>query len=151
MNRYRQHFPKQTLFAPQIGTQATGNCYQVCVACILDLPVEEVPHFYGETDDIDLANANIVKYLAAQGCYQIYMDWGYFMGLYQKQLIRLPEGNLVILGGKSPRGDFEHAVLGTVNPDGTYTIVHDPHPTDAGLVGEPTAIEMITYVPVVNV
>jgi len=44
-----------------------------------------------------------------------------------------------ILAGKSPRGDFAHAVVGW-----GMQVVHDPHPSRAGIV---TCTEVIVLVP----
>jgi hypothetical protein len=43
---------------------------------------------------------------------------------------------LVIAGGKSPRGTWGHCVVGELSRAG-YRMIHDPHPSRLGLVGEP--------------
>ena len=51
---------------------------------------------------------------------------------------------VAIFVGKSPRGDFQHAVIGRVDSDARgWTKLHDPHPSRAFLDGEPTCVEYV--------
>ncbi len=110
----------QTIFgAPQ------GNCLPACIASILEYPLEEVPHF-GDTTWV----ATLAVWLAPRGLYPIIAtlpndDWR-------------PAG-FHILAGKSPRGDFLHAVVAR-----GAEIVHDPHPSRAGLL---TVVDATLLVP----
>lgn len=142
-----ESWPKQTLFAPQMGLQATGNCFQVCLACVMNLPVDEVPHFYADTTDMEVANARIQEFMFEHNAFLSYFDGKLLPELVKLGNVRLPTNNVVILTGKSPRGDWHHGVLVTIHADGTYTVIHDPHPDNLGVVGEPTSFEVITYVP----
>lgn len=105
-----------------------GNCLQAAVASLLDLELDQVPHF------------------------AVYVDWWGAMRRWARErggdftYFALPpdkyadawaqtvawgrEHNAyVILGGGSPRGPFMHVVVGTVDLE----VVHDPHPSRAGL------------------
>ncbi len=125
----------QTLLAerPDGHTAAglPGNCLQAAVASLLHLPLEEVPHF------------------------AVYVDWFAAMRRWARDRdgdftyfpIPVPEeysaawsgivawadqhpAACVLLGGPSPRGPFEHEVVGKID----LTTVHDPHPSRAGLL-----------------
>lgn len=71
-----------------------------------------------------------------------FLGWARQIGLWA---IVLPAGvawqplGYCILAGKSPRGDFAHAVVGW-----GMQVVHDPHPSRAGIV---TCTEVIVLVP----
>lgn len=98
-----------------------GNCLQTAVASILDLPLEEVPHFvpFGRN-----WNKALVMFMQEKG-YE-------YHGLADKQFINSPfytKGidGYVIAAGESPRG-LQHAVI---YKDGE--LVHDPHPDGGGV------------------
>lgn len=94
-----------------------GNCFSACVASLLESPIEAVPYFMGAKDWL----GEFAAWLAPRGLYPVFFrvatcpgdDWR-------------PHG-LHILGGESVRGP--HAVVARSN-----VIVHDPHPSRAGLV-----------------
>ena len=95
-----------------------GNCLQACVASLLDLDLEEVPHFssYGEL------------------WYQKFVDWGLKRGFYVLTIDSMPPPEVyAIMGGPSPRGGCSHAVISGPNNE----IVHDPHPEGGGLAPGP--------------
>ncbi len=91
-----------------------GNCLQACVASILELSLEEVPHFV-ENEEVEWQHAMI----------QWFKEKGYSIfgtdGLYK------PTGYCIACG-LSERG-FRHAV---VWKDGE--LIHDPHPSRAGIL-----------------
>jgi hypothetical protein len=112
----------QTLFVTNIDGAPMGNCWQACIASLLDLPLNEVPHFcndwpdnwYQKTRDFVIEKTG--------------MDLGCFVpGFPHTEL-----GQYVIGSGPSPRGDFLHSVI----LDGvTGELVHDPHFSREGIVG----------------
>lgn len=55
---------------PKNGTY--GNCHSACFATILGLPIEEVPHFFEEGDEIEMSIqwARIDDFLAGRGLVQ---------------------------------------------------------------------------------
>lgn len=108
----------QTVFYEEDAV-VKGNCLQAAVASIYELPLAAVPHFIQ------------------------FEKWGEALALYVEgrgnilRLIKPPAfaprpARVVMAFGKSPRGNFDHAV---VWQDGV--IVHDPHPSRDGLDGEP--------------
>lgn len=105
-----------------------GNCFPACLATLLELPVEAVPNFCkGDPEDW---YAHVQAWLRPMGYSAVDLrlwvkgsDW------------RPNPGQLCILSGKSPRGDFDHSVVGIfANPH--FRVLHDPHPSRAGIDGE---------------
>lgn len=105
------------------GSIVGGNCLQAAVASVYGLPIEAVPHF------IQFGNS-----------------WGEALRLYVESmghpLIKLhsePTGHEIVLAfGRSPRG-VSHSVVWQDD-----AILHDPHPSKAGLVGAPDEFWAIT-------
>lgn len=98
-----------------------GDCFRSAIAGLLDLNPEDVPHF--------MLYANLEwwwetrRWLQGRG-----LDMRYIDDLERAK--RAVEPWLpVVICGKSPRGT-SHAVIGHV--DGT--LIHDPHPSRAGIV-----------------
>lgn len=99
----------QTILHDQIPG-VPGNCLQAAVASLLDLDLDDVPHFI-EHDDW-------LQYL---------VDWGRERGYLV--VSRRPDAvRMGIAYGPSPRG-VQHAVVWL---DGA--IAFDPHPSRAGLL-----------------
>lgn len=99
----------QTEFAP-------GNCFSACVASVLELPLEIMPHFmrapeWLEALSVFCAEKNII------------LDFG-------TDLTSAPRDKHYILNGRGPRG-IGHSVVAL-----NGQIVHDPHPSRAGLTDE---------------
>jgi hypothetical protein len=90
-----------------------GNCLSACVASLLGLPIEEVPHF----GDVGQHEA-LCAWLNARGMYPLTFTAG--------PGEPGPPGYHIV-GGQSERGP--HAVVGRGD-----RIVHDPHPSRAGLL-----------------
>lgn len=115
--------------------ESIGDCFRCCVASILELPAEAVPHWMAADWDKEedfTWYANMQAWLAER-------DMAYFeMGPIPNE-IHGPEWFKHIaaggfdayhtLSGVSPRG-FRHTVVAR-----NGTIVHDPHPDRSGLSG----------------
>jgi hypothetical protein len=112
-----------------------GDCWRAAVASLVDEPdLLSVPHFalHWRT-----SWQLLQRWLHPRG---LAMNWA---PLHPSRAIdgdpvyyhldgdRLPSqiGDLVLLCGPSPRGPFQHIVVGTHHGD----VVHDPHPSRAGL------------------
>lgn len=108
-----------------------GNCLQAAVASLLELPIDEVPHFAVYVDWF----AAMRRWARERDGDFTYFPWPvpeeYSVGWAS---IRAWAGEhpefRVLLGGPSPRGPFEHEVVGNVD----LATVHDPHPSRAGLL-----------------
>lgn len=111
-------FPDQSILHDE---GKIGNCLQATIAAVLGWPLKSVPHFalLGEVHWWDSAQA----WLDAQG---------YWIDYKADTYVR--EGGTLMprcwLSGKSPRG-FSHAVVGN---SANGQMLHDPHPSRAGLV-----------------
>jgi hypothetical protein len=107
-----------------------GNCVAACVATLLDIPLEQVPHFVefgialGDSDDVhDISAGNnwwsmLLGFMAGKGLWPVHLD----------SLDHAERGEVVFVAGKSPRG-VTHQVL---YRDGE--LWHDPHPSRAGVL-----------------
>lgn len=108
------------------------NCFQACVATVLNIPIEEV------TDACD----------GAKWDWDAFQDWLAFRGM---QAIEIGFGNggtiypvrkpvICILAGPSPRecASGQHAVVGELLGLEGFRLLHDPHPSDLWIDGEPS-------------
>lgn len=95
--------------------RVAGDCWRACIASILDLPAEQVPHFVQEHGGF--FHTETVRWLAARG----------LKGAFTYDV--RPEHGHVVAMGRSPRGDWSHAVVALVTAPGEWDMVHDPHPS----------------------
>lgn len=105
-----------------------GNCVPACIASILELPLEAVPHFASVHGPYFMKQMR--KWFEDQGMGLCYLNGGgnvFFSAAHS------------IATGKSPRGDFLHSVVWKGRQ-----MAHDPHPSRAGLVGTPQEFMIIT-------
>ena len=111
-----------------------GNCFSACVASIMELSLEQVPYFMAAPED---------------RWYARFEAWLERRGLYPLML-PIPDGprgwapsGYHILSGNSPRKPEDpealHSVVGYHG-----RILHDPHPSRAGLL---SWIDTIVLVP----
>lgn len=109
----------QTLFGDK-----KGNCFPACIASILEVPLDRVPNFCVDFPNSWSQEAN--RWLARN----------HKLGLATVQVpegtsyddLMLPRDCHHIITAKSPRGDFNHCVVGM-----NGIIIHDPHPSGDGL------------------
>lgn len=104
----------------------------------MDLPVLSVPHFaeYGEDEWWALTRL----WVSGRG-YDI--GYGRVGTPWLTRLLEVAVGDYVVLGGMSPRGLFGHVVIGTRDLE----FVHDPHPSQAGLVQVEEAFVLVKELP----
>lgn len=114
-----------------------GDCLRACVAAILELPVEEVPNFAEDGSYINGA----IQYLGSRGFVTLRVDFT-GEGYDSHQYFSCPSHYAVVCG-KSPRSTPEkrkgHAVVGRAW-GWSFKVDHDPHPSRAGLAGEPESV-----------
>ncbi len=91
-----------------------GNCFNACIASILEIPLEDVPEYIAEAGNY---YPKYNKWLEQYNLEILWMRFGH----------DVPNG-YAILCGKSDRG-LDHAVV-TFKGE----IVHDPHPSKVGLI-----------------
>lgn len=114
-----------------------GDCYRVCVAILLDLPVDQVPHFVMFGTSCDDVVRRFVRDVAPGS------DLGWYLPTPWPLVHPEAAGFLqryAIATGPSPRGPFPHCVVVDAT---TGDFVHDPHPSGDGLVGDITFVDMI--------
>lgn len=96
------------------GGDIPGDCVRACVCSILDLPLEEVPHF--------------VRWHGHEWAVAL-MDWCEARGIEANCYSGGSDHNApYMLCGPSPR-EGRHAVVAQAG-----LIIHDPHPSRAGLL-----------------
>ena len=140
------------------GLGIAGDCFRACVATILDLPYEGVPHFchYSDgrlalepEDDDPLTEEHgglwwrrTRRWLRTNhdldaACYQWEQSDAETGRLELRNAEHTePWSGYVLLGGRSPRGKFAHQVVGYYgwNDRGPYVYTEwDPHPSRDGL------------------
>jgi hypothetical protein len=99
-----------------------GDCMRSCVASILDLPREAVPHFYEGGCEPHIFDQRVGEFLAQHGLIEVTL-----LPAYARQQMRHTPCYHLIYGG-TVRGTY-HAVVGL-----NGVVVHDPHPSRAGII-----------------
>mmetsp|Transcript_17114 Transcript_17114/g.25398 ORF Transcript_17114/g.25398 Transcript_17114/m.25398 type:complete len:141 (-) Transcript_17114:464-886(-) len=99
-----------------------GNALQAAVASIFGLDLKKVPNFIEMPEGYEAA---IQKFCQEGGsdCIKIALQ----TSDNDSSALERYNGNLCILRGKSPRGDFGHVVVAKRVGDG-FEMMHDPHP-----------------------
>lgn len=121
------------LFGDFPTQRTTSDCFSACLSWMLDLQQDDVPDF---TDKDDARSGrfyhNVAEFLRPRGLRMMLVEWRDMPPML---------GGPVIARGISPR-EKAHAVLWS--DDG---LLHDPHPSRAGLIGEPTHAMLILVSP----
>lgn len=122
----------QTLFGDEgeLGTGQRGNCMQAAVASMLELPLNEVPHF---ADDPGEWWTNMQEWFREMlGCVLISVK----AENIQSVAPYMRPGVFCFISGISPRG-LDHSIVGQLRQVGLnqweILAVHDPHPSQSGL------------------
>ena len=105
-----------------------GNCFQACIASVLEIELSEVP------------NLNPRKGVAQTEQDQILNDWLAPMGLryinirlQEEKLKPILDGVYHLIEGGSPRSkNYAHVVVGR-----SGEMIFDPHPDKTGVTGFP--------------
>jgi hypothetical protein len=106
-----------------------GNCFSACVASLLELPIEEVPHFGSD----DTWWATFQAWLKPRGLYAV---------LFKVDSDEQRPPGFHVVSGRSPRHDALHAVVGK-----GAEIAHDPHPSRDGLVSIEDVVLLVPFEP----
>ncbi len=104
------------------GTK-TGNCFQACLASILEVPLDEVPHFMTMRGDWF---EHFNNWMAERGLFTVEVSLN-----AEKIISCLSPRQWVIITGRSSRG-CDHAVVGRSSDDEAnpgFLLIHDPHPS----------------------
>ena len=105
----------QTLFGDK-----KGNCLSACIASILEISIDKVPCWADEKNWADAVSNWLYK---NYGLRYLEVSRTDHIEYFSEQ-----SECFYIMSGKSPRGNFWHAVVGHKGK-----MVHDPHPDNKGL------------------
>lgn len=111
-----------------------GNCFSACVATILEMPIDDVPFFMIPEGWWEF----LLDWLKSLGYYALNFQLEEFEDEYREAFMEQLGPGLGIMGGKSPRGDFDHAVVSN-----GYGMVHDPHPSRDGILTQDGVVVLI--------
>ena len=114
---------KQTLFGG-VDDEIKGNCFQAVLASLLELPLDEVPHFCQLCSDEDYWT-EISRWLMPRGYLYMCIEQ-IIVDKYAPFLLQT--GHYYIVSGDGPRG-HKHNCIACKGK-----IVFDPHPSNDGLV-----------------
>lgn len=126
-NHSRWDLPKQTWLTEE---GKTGDCWRCCVAAVLGLPAETVPHFADGQVSFSAVLCNTQSWLSARGWVMIDVPPGEitFHG-NGGDIITPPPVIQVGPTVRSRSAANKHAVV-MIGDD----VVYDPHPSEAGLL-----------------
>lgn len=133
---------RQTIFGVDLENRVFGNCHQACVASLLELPLDEVPHFYYDNDGI-AGERRVAEFLDGLGLAQASIPFHTDdLNALLVQMETWAPGIEYILGGMSPRG-HNHSVVCCGE-----RLIHDPHPSDDFVNGpmKPDGFFWVTYI-----
>lgn len=119
--------PKQT-FLTENGQ--VGDCWRCCVAAVLQVPAESVPHFVRDSES---CMADTQLWLNDRGFLLVAGGRGVTLGFHRWHGVKgEPAHHPVISCGISPRTakPGQHHAVVKVND----VMVYDPHPSNGGLV-----------------
>lgn len=125
------------LRTPDDPTGPPGNCFAACIASILECSIDDVPHpTVDERDGEGWVRPGgywerLGAWLASAGYYSVEIVDG--VRPWTTLDLELPGiCSFVIAHGDGPRG-CKHSVVAAIG-DGGFRLVHDPHPSRAGLL-----------------
>lgn len=129
----------------EIVDAGKGDCFSACLATLLDIPISDVPKFRRDNPGPADMMPPVRDWLAknfGMSLVTIQMEdrEGDFIGADIRVIGAMPE-TPVIAGGQSPNFEgVNHAVVGTIDGLGNFTMTHDPNPSGKGIVGFPKHI-----------
>lgn len=128
----------QTTFGgPDSPPAERGNCDLACLSTITGIPLEQIPR-YNELS-LDDWHAKRHDFLREHGLIAIPAELSWRENPAYRYLF--PDGPCIAVG-KSPRGSWNHAVVGILQGC-ELILVHDPHPSGEFLEGEVKFVEII--------
>lgn len=106
-----------------------GDCFSACIAALLELPLEAVPFFNSPTALDSIGDLQL--WLQKRGLSAL---WVALASPDARLCARLAVGTYFIAHGDSPRGNWQHAVIGRYTDEGEgWEMVHDPNPEGGGI------------------
>lgn len=109
-----------------------GDCFPTCIACLLNISRDDVPHFFEEWDgDIEQQMVNVGNWLKSKGVWLLKIPYG-GSGDYKAAITAIGNANPdkeYLLSGSSRNG-VNHVVICK-----NGKIIHDTSTDDAWIVG----------------
>ena len=107
-----------------------GDCFRTALACLLDMPRESVPHFFGDHwPDHAAAKDAVDDFLSGLGLMMLVAPYWHFAPVLESMHEKTGDDCYhLILGQCSTVG---HAVVGL-----NGKLIHDPLPTKEGLTND---------------
>jgi hypothetical protein len=106
-----------------------GDCHRACVASILELSLDEVPHFCDGDPGPEAWTAAERSWLREKGLAPVSVAFAATLAEVFAYMLRVNPGVFYILGGTSKNGTG-HSVIALED-----RIVHDPSLDDSSIVG----------------
>jgi len=113
------------VFQTKFG-DGVGNCLNACVASIFEIGINDIIDFNEYSAQLGNSKYNSV------GLWHWAKENGYFLCNSSKKEDIPNYIQFYIATGNSPRGNLKHAVVFSGGK-----LVHDPHPDQTGVMGEP--------------
>ncbi len=127
-------FDQSRFGGPAASPEERGDCDKTCLATLIGVRPESIPD-YQELNGSDQWWKKRAEFLDSAGFAIFSFSEPDFVG----------EG-VCIAVGKSPRGEWNHAVVARIEKaDGGYKVrfLHDPHPTRKFIEGAPTEYDFV--------
>lgn len=126
--------PHKQLILHDTSNGQFGDCDRTAIACLLDMAPDDVPHWYDGFNGLGQANATALEirrnWLADRGLFLVSVPYEADAMEQILELIAINHPGIhYLIAGMSPRG-VNHVVICR-----DRSVVHDPHPTDNGLIG----------------
>lgn len=106
-----------------------GDCFRTALACILDLEIEDVPHFMHGNPDSEIVWTQVNKWLNERGLHMMTLPFSGSLSDVLTTMGKLNPGVRYLLAGTSVNG-FNHQVIAQGDK-----IIHDPNRSYVGLTG----------------
>ncbi|MDE2441810.1 MAG: hypothetical protein KGP14_12370 [Betaproteobacteria bacterium] len=124
MNFHKQRY----LHDPENGIY--GDCMRTAVACIMDLELDDVPHFLEGNPAGTEFNRRVNSFLASKGKQIFSVPFAADrLDILLDSLGHQNPDAIYMLSGESSRG-VNHVVICRGGE-----VIHDPHPSNSGLIG----------------
>jgi hypothetical protein len=121
--------PIKQRYRHQPGKGIYGDCHRAAIASILELPLDDVPHFGDGGPDADEFERRTQAWLRTRGIVGIQVPYSGDLGHMFRCIKALNPGVYYLLGGESRTG-VNHTVV-CLNDE----IVHDPSLNESGIIG----------------
>jgi hypothetical protein len=136
-------FQKHPKHIPERGMY--GDCFTAALASILDLPIDQVPHFSKLYPKDDKKRQNAIEdFLFKKGYYLILLD--YLSGIREIEKI-----------SPAHSGGYYHLILGLDHDDDGHAcvgfngkLVHDPHPSQRWLANPKSEWKLGLFIATLN-